>query len=282
MLKKILLPLDPSPYTECATDFAISLAKIYDAEITGLVILDIEGIKSAVGPIPPGAGFYAKELENTKIDTAKVHIQNLLSTFKSKCDAAGVRHKESNAQGSPSKRIAELSPYYDLIVTGIKNQYHFETSDKFTNTIDSLLGKIAVPVIACPDKYSEFNSDSEVFKVIIAYNGSLQSIRAMQNFAKLDFPKEIDATVFISSDDDINAENMFQNIKSYLNAHKIKKVNKLITSKDKISVFNEELLNSYDIIVLGVHSRSGIFEFLIGSLTKHLIDEDKTMLFLSE
>ncbi|MFH1050724.1 MAG: universal stress protein [bacterium] len=282
MLKRILLPLDPSPYTDCATAFAISLAKIYGAEITGLVVLDIPGIKASTGPLPPGVGFYAKGLEHSKIERAQVHIQNLLSKFKSKCEEAGVKHRESNAQGSPSERISEFSKFYDIVITGIKNKFQFETSEELENTLDSFLDKSVTPIIAVPEEFSNFHSSSNVFKVMIAYNGSLPATRALQNFAKLNFPKEIEATVFISDEDTEQAEAMFENVREYLTAHNITHIHKLVTTEDKISVFTNKLLDEYDIVVLGAHSKIGIFDFLVGSLARHLINENKTMLFLSE
>ncbi len=282
MLKRILLPLDPSPYTECATAFAISLAKIYGAEITGLVVLDIPGINASTGPLPPGVSFYAKELEHTKIDRAKVHIQNLLSKFKSKCDEAGVKHRESNAQGSPSERICEFSKFYDILITGINNQFQFETHEELENTLDSILDKSVTPIIAVPEKFSNFHSSSNVFKVMIAYNGSLPATRALHDFAQLNFPKEIEATVFISDEDSEQAEAMFENVSEYLKAHNITHIHKLLTPEDKISAFNSKLLEEYDMVVLGAHSKIGIFDFLVGSLARHLINENKAMLFLSE
>jgi nucleotide-binding universal stress UspA family protein len=282
MLKRILLPLDPTSYTDCALKFAISLAKANDAEITGLVILDQEGIEAATGPLPPGVSFYAKELQNTKVDLAKVHIQNLLSKFKSRCEDAGVKHYESNAQGSPRQRICEFANFYDLLITGINNQFHFETSNEFINTIDDTLENIVTPVIAVPDDYEKINSNTEQMNIVIAVNDSINSIRAFQNFLDIILPKKCNCTVFVSDDDIQKAEAIYLNAKDYLRAHGFENIHKYITKKDKISVFNQEYLTQIDMIVLGTHSKKGIFDFLIGSLTKHLINENQTALLVSQ
>jgi len=56
MIKRILLPLDASPFTAAATEAACLLAKNQDAQITGLVVIDIPGIKKSIGPVPLGGG----------------------------------------------------------------------------------------------------------------------------------------------------------------------------------------------------------------------------------
>ncbi|MFC2132037.1 hypothetical protein ACFLSQ_11445, partial [Bacteroidota bacterium] len=193
----------------------------------------------------------------------------------------GVKHKESNAQGSPSERIGEFSKFYDLMVTGLRNRYHFETSEEVENSLEDILDISVTPIIAVPDKDSKFSSGSDTFKVVFAYNGSIPATRAMQNFARMEFPKKIDATIFVSKDDLEEAETLYQNAHEYLESHGVSNIHKFVTDEDKIAIFNSNFLEDFDIIILGAHSKIGIFDFLVGSLTKHLINENKTMLFIS-
>jgi len=65
--RRILIPLDPSPYSESALNLACIVAKIYDAEITGMVILDIPGIKDSIGPVPIGGIYLAEKLEEENL-----------------------------------------------------------------------------------------------------------------------------------------------------------------------------------------------------------------------
>jgi len=55
MLKRILIPLDPGPYTEKCIELGCIMANRLDAELTGMVILDIPGIEKSVGPVPDGS-----------------------------------------------------------------------------------------------------------------------------------------------------------------------------------------------------------------------------------
>lgn len=282
MIKRILVPLDPSVYTENAFKVAISLAKIYSAEITGLVVLDIPGIESATGPLPPGVGFFAKELEHAKIDRAKVHIRNLLSKYKAICENEGVTFKESNAQGSPSKRISEFSSYFDIVITGLRNQYNFETSDDVENTLDKILDNTPTPIIAIPDTMSKFWDTGETFKVAIAYNGCLSSARALQRFAQMELPKKVEVTLIISISDLEKGNAMLDEAEEFLKMHKINNIKKRVSNKNKIELFHSQFLSEMDIVVLGGHSKMGLFDFLTGSLARHLINENKTLVFVCQ
>ena len=58
MIRKILVPLDPSPYSESAVQTACYLAKLHDAEVTGVSIIDIADVAYATTPIPVGYNDY--------------------------------------------------------------------------------------------------------------------------------------------------------------------------------------------------------------------------------
>jgi nucleotide-binding universal stress UspA family protein len=54
MIKRILIPLDSSNYTDTAIEIGCDLAKRHGAELTGMVIMDIPGIKETISPVPLG------------------------------------------------------------------------------------------------------------------------------------------------------------------------------------------------------------------------------------
>ena len=77
MIKRILLPLDASPFTAAATEAACVLARDQGARITGLVVLDVPGIEKSIGPVPLGAGHYAKRLEGSRREEAEKLVDEL-------------------------------------------------------------------------------------------------------------------------------------------------------------------------------------------------------------
>jgi nucleotide-binding universal stress UspA family protein len=61
MIKRILVPLDHSPFTDTAMNIATTITRINEAELTGLVVIDIPGIEKSIGPIPVGAFIMLKK-----------------------------------------------------------------------------------------------------------------------------------------------------------------------------------------------------------------------------
>ena len=72
MVKSILIPLDPSPYTDSAIEIGCRMAKYHGAQLTGLVILDIPGIEKQIGPVPIGASYYADKYHGRKTANGEV------------------------------------------------------------------------------------------------------------------------------------------------------------------------------------------------------------------
>lgn len=281
MIRRILVPLDPSDFTESAVRHACNIAKVSNAEVTGLVVLDIERIKSDIGPLPPGVSFYAKELQHNKLDAAKVHIANILSKFKAICKEERVRHAEGNRQGSPSKRILESSMFYDLVIMGMRTYYHFETEEHSGDSLENVLDRTVTPILAVPKHMGAFDVTDGKLRTLICFNGSFPSARALHRFLQLQIPAKVEATIAISHDNYEYANTMLDEAERLLNSHGISSVSKRSYSDNIISVLTPEYLSEFEVIVLGIHSNKGIFDFLVGSLAKHLLEESRVPLFLA-
>jgi nucleotide-binding universal stress UspA family protein len=281
MIKRILVPLDPSEFTETAIRTACAIAKINGSTITGLVILDTEGIHDSIGPLPPGVSFYAKELASSKIEKSKVHIRNLLSKYKKYCVEQGVDFVEAQRQGSPSQRIIETAMFYDVIVTGMRSYFHFETDDHSGESLDHVLDRTVTPVFAVPKSYPTPVVNGK-HKVLVCFDGSQSSARAMQRFAQLRAPENIDYTIVMCHKDENYATAMLEEAEQFLISHNAHEVSTRYYNEDILNVVTNKYLEDFDFVVLGSHSKKGIFDFLVGSLAKFMIDDSKTPIFLGQ
>ncbi|MFQ5753391.1 MAG: universal stress protein, partial [bacterium] len=234
MIKRILIPLDPSPYAESAMEFGCFIAKHHAAELTGLVVLDMPGIKKSVSPAPLGGIYYAEKLEKLKAKEAKERIQLLLSTFREKCQKEGVRYKEAEQQGSPSERIIRESIYYDAVVVGMETYFHFETTDKPGDSLDKLLNHAITPIYGVPKTFALPNIPDEKINVLLAFDGSLPSARALQRFAQLALPDLMNVMIVTAGEDKVAAEYYLEQAEAYLSTHSIFNIKKEWTSEDII------------------------------------------------
>jgi nucleotide-binding universal stress UspA family protein len=125
MIKRILVPLDSSEYSDNALNVACTIAKYHKSEITGVAVLDMPGIKESLGTIPLGASFYARELTEAKMKEAEKRIDELVEKFTNKCKQREIPCHVSKMQGMPSDRILEISKYFDLLLFGQADLFSF-------------------------------------------------------------------------------------------------------------------------------------------------------------
>ncbi|MFV1981432.1 MAG: universal stress protein, partial [Rhodothermia bacterium] len=180
MLKRLLVPLDPSPFSQTAVSYACELASYHGAEVTGLVIIDLPGIRDSVAPFSPGSAHYAEKAELRLGAEAHEALRGIQSSFASKCEAVGVAHRSIERQGDPVEIIAHESAYYDLLVIGLRTHFNFQTSSAPGKTLSELMGHLATPILAVPETYSPFGSKLDA---VLAFDGSPAAIRSMRQFA---------------------------------------------------------------------------------------------------
>lgn len=281
MIKSILIPLDPSVYTDNAIKIGTEIAKIHDAHLTGLVVLDIEGIEKHIGPVPLGASYYAEHLEEKQIKQAQGRIDNLVENFEKKCKAAGVKYTVARNQGSPSERILEESIYYDMIITGLRTQFNFEVSDKPGHSLDKILSESITPIYGMPEKLNLPDTAKEKIRVLIPFNGSFASARALQRFTQLMIPEAVEPRLLMSHDDEEIAQASLAHAKRYLELHGFKNVVTQYTDQDIIDACDDNLDWAH-VVVVGAHSKHGLFDFMVGSLTNHLIKLNKKPVLIGQ
>lgn len=271
MIKRILVPLDPSPYTQNAIKIACDFAHQNGAELTGLAVLDTPGIIDSTGLVGVGGGYYAKHLMEHKENEAYERIQSLLADFSEKCEEAGVAHHEADSQGVPGNEIINQSIYYDLVVLGMRTFFHFETDDKPGDTLTRILNHTITPVYAVPQEVNWPNSSNERIKVLIAFDGSLLAARALQQFVRLSFFKRKEVVLLMSGKSNHEVRRTLGDANTYLHVHNITNVKMVHTNRSIISVVDEEYLDWADCFVVGAHAQRGLIDFMTGSLTRHLI-----------
>ncbi len=105
-LKRILVTLDGSKFSEKGLNEAIFYAKLTDAEITGLNVVVVQStLASSV-------------LNYKKYLTEK--SEKFLDSMKQRCEKEGVKFKSKILYGKPSTKIAEFAQKekFDLIIVG--------------------------------------------------------------------------------------------------------------------------------------------------------------------
>ncbi len=279
-MRRILIPLDPSPYSKAALSAGIIIAREHGGELTGLVILDTGAIEKSVGPVPIGGIEYADRIGDHRKKEAAERIESLLEDFRNRCRDAGVAHREAERQGSPSHRIMEESEYYDLVVMGLRTYYHFETQDNAGDSLDKVLDHSAVPILGVPAKVNLDLGGEPPPDILIAFDGSLPSARALHHFCRLWGNHPANVNLLLSDRDENTARHRLGEAEAYLHAQGLDRVKKRWTAEPIIKAVDRRFLGEADLVVAGAHSKKGLLDFMVGSLTRHLIEEAKKPLLI--
>lgn len=108
-IKKILIATDGSEYTQSAVERGLQLAKLLDAEVTALFVVDYAPFSSIPSDSTVVLSVHAiMETEGEKA----------VGDVKQRGEKMNVRVNPIVTEGSPVKRILEISADHDLIVIG--------------------------------------------------------------------------------------------------------------------------------------------------------------------
>lgn len=279
MIKRLLLPLDPSTYTESALNFAMRIAKFHDAEITGLVILDIPGIERSIGPVPLGAIHYAEQLEKEKEKEAEIHIEELLNKFRKFCIEHQLKYKEAHLQGSPSERILAESIYFDAVVMGLRTYFHFETQTEAGDSLAKILDQSVTPIYAIPKNYDIPAYGSTKLKILLTVSEPMSSARAIQRFVQLGLPSITDISIIVEAQEESSALFQMNETEQYLLTHGFKVISKEWTKRKLSDVIDEKYIGKVDIIVIGNDTKRGFFSS-INEVANSMIDLNRIPLLI--
>ncbi|MEP0547264.1 MAG: universal stress protein [Rhodothermales bacterium] len=284
MLKRILVALDFDTDTSVATRYAIEIAHRSGASVTGLAIVDREGIRSQASGAGVGAMYYAEKLQHALSDEARAQAHHLLRRFAEELDREGIPHGADHVEeGVPFERIVEDMKYHDLLIAGHESHFFYPQRDKRTRTMDEVVEKGAAATLVVESEYRPIR------RVLVAYDRSVSAARAMQKFAELSpFDTEHLAVEVVNvregDGEEATAESelMLSLAKSYLQAHGFTSVEgtSLPGGQAKSRLLDHATRSRADLIVAGAHSQSGLKEFLFGSTASGLIDNAEIPLFL--
>lgn len=267
MLKRIFLPLENSPSTMAALNYACFISSRQNAVVTAGIFMDIENVNSSLGTfIPNGTVKWCRELPHKIKDLAKPTVEYLIHNFKEACKRNGVEYTFENEIGMPGAWITNLSNYYDIIVTGLKSDFSLVKRNKGITFLQKILLGSATSILAVPDYFKKIRN------VIIAYDGSISASRALQRFVHFADFSDLNIIIVTSSKNISWAENNTKRAKEYLLSYGAKNVLTDYTEMEIVKVLQSSYFDSSDLIVLGAHSQS-LKDIFIGSVTKKLILE---------
>ncbi len=274
MIKRILVGLGGTPFTPVAVQRAVELAKRYDAEITGVTVVNLQRLAHA-GPVPLGTGHQASE---HRIAVTQEKVEAAIHEFESSCDAAGIKHRTHREEASePFQLMISMARYHDLMIFGLRSifEYGMATEDP-RDTLVRLVSAGVRPIIAVSEHYRPIR------KALIAYSGSMESAKTMKRFIQFcPWPNvEIKIMTFKPSED--VARQLLQDASEYCRAHGFTVETEDNPGIPKDLLFVAASLWGADLLVIGNSARNLLLKRILGETALDVIQNADRPLFLCQ
>ena len=276
MIRRILVGLGGTPYTNAALQTAVELARAHGAELTGVTAVDVEALQSA-GPAPIGAEASALELRDHRLEVTAEHVERVIAAFESACAAGQVPYRVHREEGDAFKLMLSHSRYHDLTVFGLRSifEYYFEEAES-SNLLARLVGEGARPILAVAREYRPIR------RVLIAYSGSIESAKAMRQFVQLRPWPQATVRIVAFEQVDEDPDRLLADAARYCRAHDVEAETEHAAGSAKDQLLSYAAGWDADLIVLGNSCRSFLLRQLFGETALDAMQNSDLPLFLSQ
>jgi nucleotide-binding universal stress UspA family protein len=275
MLKRILVLMGESPSSEAAREYGFRLARATGARLAGLAGVDLEFIEASE-PVPLGAMAFKVMSDRQLLEKAEETRDRLRERFREECAKRDVEFEWLSFAGDPATTLLLAAETHDILITGHDTTFHGRTRQTLSGMIERLLLESPRPVIVCPDALPASN------RVLVAYDGSLPSMRAIQMFVLLRIAEGQGVQVVSIDPDQEIAARRCSAAATYMRAHGYDvSVVPVVSRAHPAEILNVEVADrDIGTLVMGAYGHRGFREALFGSTTRRLVDAPRCAEFL--
>jgi nucleotide-binding universal stress UspA family protein len=269
MIKRILVGLAGTTFTSVAIQRAVALAKVHDAEVTGVTMLCQGRLRSRERQVPAEIGHLIAGCPDS--------IEESIKRLEQSCKEAGVKCRLLHESGEAFTTLIDAARYHDVIVFGLGSvlKYAFPGDDPHDQLI-RIIGAGVRPLIAVSE---EFRSIS---RVLIAYNGSMESAKAMKRFVQMRLWPEAELKVMTFNSSDDRAYELLLAAEEYCRAHGFKVCHESNPGDPRVLLLPAATLWQADMIVMGNSARSVLLRKVLGDTLLTTLAKARIPLFLAQ
>ncbi|MBL8835943.1 MAG: universal stress protein [Alphaproteobacteria bacterium] len=275
MLKSVLVAIDGTDAALSGLALARRLAQRHGAKLTGLAVVDVPFI-TAPEATPIGGSYYKAHKDADLVKRADEQARTMLAVFDADCRRDGVASTALEREGDPYEHLLGLVDVHDLVVIGRDTSFHSVASDAVTATVNRLLKDNPRPIVVTPAA----SSVSDV--TVVAYDGSIPSMRALQMLALLGIALSGQTHIVTVRDDERDASAIAQRAQAFLQLYGIAaEAHPIGTARHAADVLVERARDlKAGLLAMGAFGHRGWRELLLGSATSRLLDSAATALFV--
>lgn len=266
MIRSILVALDDTEGAQRARDLAIEFARRTGAALTMATVLDWPHAQDSHEAVPPGAAAFKERRDAAR---AKRLEEEAEAAFAACTAAAGnTPFTRLRLVDAPEPALLAAGAAHDIVVIGRDSTLGLEQNpDGLAPVIEALLHDGARPLLVVPPGAAPAGET-----VLVAYDGSVPSMRALQLFALLGLGRDLRVRVISVADTAPEAQRMADTAAGYLRAHDIDaEALGIEGSRPVDAVLAEVAAMPARMLVMGAYEHSGLRTLFTGSATRRLL-----------
>jgi nucleotide-binding universal stress UspA family protein len=274
MIRSILLALADTPSNASARNSAFWLAKKTGSQIHAVALIDVAVFEVPVLGTPDGfmpsvvtpPMKESRSLLNELTETAK----NRLEQFADQCASRGIPSSTEIRTGTPGDIIGRMAAAHDIVVVSRTGYNRFTTSQE---TMDALVAQAirnsVRPVLVAG---MEFREESEIQKVLVAYDGSAHSARALLAAAETAARPGVDCILVSIAQSEDSGQELLAPAEAFLLHHGVAPRKKVVAGYKPSDVICGMVADGKaDLVIMGAYGHSPIREVLFGSTTERVL-----------
>jgi nucleotide-binding universal stress UspA family protein len=265
MIKDIVVNLSGPGQTDFAVKYALSVARTLGAHLTGIAFLYDPVIPDgALGGVPVQL-IEAQREENSKA------AQSAVQRFEENARAAGVSVSSRTVEasvGGGATVFAKIARRFDLVVLG-QSQREYGASEEVM--IEAALFESGRPVMLVPYIQRE---GLALNRVLLCWDGSRTAARAIGDaMPLLEGAKEVDVVIVAEErkEEDMTGSHMAEHLARHGISATVKRLVKGDISIDSV-VLSYAADTGADLIVMGGYGHSRFREFILGGMTRGILE----------
>ncbi|QDU29263.1 Universal stress protein family protein [Anatilimnocola aggregata] len=268
MIKRILVGLAGTTYTPVAIQRGVTLAQSYDAEVTGVAILDSSRLRCE----PNREAIRAERME-----IALSQIQRSIVDFETACQRASIKHRVVEESGDAFTALIDRARYSDLMVFGLRSVFKYDfLADDPESLLIRLVSAGVRPLIAVSEKYRRIS------RVIIAFNGTMESAKAMKRFVQMRLWPGAELKIVTFHPSEPKANELLRDAEDYCRAHGYSVCHQSNPGDPKVLLLAAATLWQADMIVMGNSARSVLTRRVLGDTLLETLRNTTIPLFLAQ
>lgn len=286
MLRSILIALDGSPSSLQAAGLGLGLARRHKTHAEGLGIVNSAWIQRPEA-VPVGGMAYKTALDLKELQSASERMNAVLDDFRGRAEREGVPSFDTLVvEGSPIQVIELEAVSHDLVVLGRHSMFDVDGEiSELPLCVERIVRGEPRPVLLVPEADSGPGHDASQAPVLVAFDGSPASSRAVHMFALLALAAgRVVHVVTLDQSSSSRAEATAARACALLRRHGASETHAIGLGHHEAGTPAEAILGTAKAlragtIVMGAYGHRGIQE-IFGSCTREVLNACPTCLFL--